>query len=118
MSCCTYTYITIDDLGSSLAPITRARWKLKTVTRRRWSRDDMSRTTQISAAVGLVALLVNTGCVATKAQLRHVLEGEAQDRTQQERELQTALNAERMERLASDQSLAAELGTLNSDLAM
>jgi peptidoglycan-associated lipoprotein len=78
----------------------------------------MSRTTRISAALGLVALLANSGCVATRAQLRRGLDQEAQARTQQERELQTALAAERMERLASDQSLAAELSTMNSDLAM
>lgn len=78
----------------------------------------MSVTTRIPLAIGLMALMVNTGCVATRAQLRRGLDQESQARAQQQEELQMALDAERSERLASDQNLASELGTLNSDLAL
>ncbi len=78
----------------------------------------MSISTRIPAALAIMALVVNTGCVATKAQLRRGLDQEASARTQQERELQAAIDAERQQRLASDQSLAAELTSLNGDLAM
>lgn len=78
----------------------------------------MSMSIRVPAAVGLVAMLVSTGCVATRGQLRQGLELEAEARAQQEQAIQAALEAERNERLASDQRLAAELGTINGDLAV
>jgi peptidoglycan-associated lipoprotein len=78
----------------------------------------MSISARIPAVLAVMAMAVNTGCVATSGQLRRGLEQEASARAQQERELQAAIEAERQERLASDQSLAAELGALNTDLAL
>ena len=78
----------------------------------------MSKLLRVPAAIGLVAMLVTSGCMATRGQLREGLEREALARAQQEQALQAAMQAERNERLASDQRLAAELGTINGDLAV
>lgn len=60
----------------------------------------------VAAAAVLGATLLSTGC-ATKAQLRRGLESQ-----------QAALEAERAERMAADQRIAADVGAMNRDLAM
>jgi peptidoglycan-associated lipoprotein len=81
----------------------------------------MSNRTRLFTAAALVPVLFSAGC-ATKAQLRRGLEAQA---AATEAAVQAAANeqaraleAERAERLANDGRLAADMGSLNSDLAL
>jgi peptidoglycan-associated lipoprotein len=76
----------------------------------------MSKWTRLFVVAAIVPTLASAGC-ATKAQLRRGLEAEAAAREAQAAEQAMALEAERAARIADDRELAADLGTLNTDLA-
>ena len=65
------------------------------------------------ASGALAAVVLTSGC-ATKAQMRRGLEEQSAALAAQQR----ALEEERAARIAGDQELAGELGTINGDLAM
>lgn len=69
----------------------------------------MSKHIRVTVAAVLGGVLFTAGC-ATKSQLRRGLEEQAAAQA-------AALEAERMERIAGDQRLAADVGAMNTDLA-